>query len=192
MLILYFIPIWGNVFAISLLTVFYLETWLSAKSSKPIKLILTPIQICLTLNFIFFIIAVSIITVISQKSNYSNVMTSIYEGYAAFLDLFLAFSLCILGYNFYMDFLQKGTKVLLPKNITTFYIINCLVTLTYFVRYSNHHLIIVNIIILIISSSLILSLSSSPHHLLIIVNIIIIIISSTSLLSLSLPGVSFR
>ena len=115
---------------------------------------LTPIQICLTLNFIFFIIAVSIITVISQKSNYSNVMTSIYEGYAAFLDLFLAFSLCILGYNFYMDFLQKGTKVLLPKNITTFYIINCLVTLTYFVRYSNHHLLII----------VLLSLSSSPQH----------------------------
>jgi len=140
MLILYFIPIWLNVFGISLLTVFYFETWISAaKSSKPIKLMLTPIQICLTLNCIFFIIAVSIISVISQKSDYSTVMTSVYEGYAAFLDISLALSLCILGYNFYIDFSQKATKVLLPTKITTFYIINCLVTLTYFVRYLPHY-----------------------------------------------------
>lgn len=134
MLILYFIPIWLNVFGISLLTVFYFETWLSAaKSTKPLKLMLKPLHICLTLNFIFLIFIISIVIVISQNSNYSNIITSVYEGYAAFLDIILALALCILGYNFYFSYAKKATKVL-PRSLTTFYIINCLVTLTYFIR----------------------------------------------------------
>jgi hypothetical protein len=134
MLILYFIPIWLNVFGISLLTVFYYETWISAaKSTKPLKLMLKPLHVCLALNFVFLIFAICIVIVISQNSNYSNIVTSMYEGYAAIIDILLSAALCILGYNFYFSYAKKATKVL-PRSLTTFYIINCLVTLTYFIR----------------------------------------------------------
>lgn len=131
MLILYFIPIWLNVFALSLLSVFYLETWISSALKFKFK----TIYICLVLNFIFLIIAIIIIIFISQKSNHSDVMVSIYEGYAAFLDISLSALLFGLGYNFYITSNKKKSTKLLPvKKLSTFHIINCLISTTYLIR----------------------------------------------------------
>jgi len=76
-----------------------------------------------------------IISVISQNSNHSIILTSIYEGYGSILDFILSSALLILGFKFYNNYGKKTTTTtILPRSLSTFYIINCFVTIIYFIR----------------------------------------------------------
>lgn len=130
LMVIYFLPVWLNFAAISLLSVFYANAMLDGYYQD------FPWKICLIMNIIFLILNVTIATLLESTNvseNQNKVFYDVYVIYAIFLDILTA---CIIGYFGYQFIYNNQSRKnwLLPRSNKQFAVVNWLIVFCFLTR----------------------------------------------------------
>lgn len=130
---IFFLPVWLDFAALSLLAVFYAETVYGEELDR------LPRQACFVINLIFFALNLTISLILDDartSEHTEKIVAIIYIVYAAFVDFFISVMLAFLGHRFIAHNTSetKVKKWVLPRSIREFATVNWTIVSCYCLR----------------------------------------------------------
>lgn len=127
-MICFYLPIWLNFAALSLLSLFYANTIYKNQYGN------WPWRICVILNILFLALNLTIACLIREVTTHHGNIYTLYVSYAIFLDGFTALLVGYFGYKFVALHNQPGAQYLLPRSIEEFSAVNWILVLCFLAR----------------------------------------------------------
>ncbi|RYG60420.1 hypothetical protein EON64_19300, partial [archaeon] len=131
-LVIFYLPVWLNFAALSLLSVFYANAVYCCSTYSA-----WPWRVFLGLNAAFLALNVAIACLMREKANNQlqrNSVYALYIAYAVALDVLTALLVCVLGQQFGMQHAGKGASLQLPRPLTHFNMANYLLATCFLAR----------------------------------------------------------